>query len=111
METELAKFVWPGMPIEQAKKVMEASGFRCSYDREDQSKAFSLICSAHVPEKPWWTRRVSDLFETSLFDPPEIRVLILFEAGNVTKVQVKHDMTFTLQSPEATEINVRDYDQ
>jgi hypothetical protein len=92
MKAEVLNHVAVGTSIDEAKKVMEAHGFKCCYDRDwwgeqwvdaDPAKRgeIYLICSKYTPQRSWWD---------SLFLSDEIKVYFSFKDGKVSELRVKH---------------------
>ena len=89
MKAEVLQYVRPGMPVEEARELMEKNGFQCYYGRDKNPLVvamdrefgmFCLLCSRYK-QRSWWDR---------LFLSDEIRVYIVFEQGQVTDIRVKH---------------------
>jgi hypothetical protein len=92
MRAEVLRYVAPGTPVEEARKTMEAHGFKCSFERdfwnelkpESSKDEIFLICSRHMPQEKWWR----------IFDPDEeIRVFFSFQEGIVTAVRINRILT------------------
>jgi len=84
MKAEIGKFISVGMPVRQAKQIMEVNGFQC-HDYDDLSDPPSLLrCSAIY--HPW-----SGLLNHPVeffFCADEILVLLEYQSGTITKVTV-----------------------
>jgi len=89
MKAEIMRHVTIGMPIEDARCLMEKHGFKILTEQDGlaierdglKNKSPCLICSRYMPQKSW-----SEEFIHS----DEIRVYLFFEQGKVTSVQVRH---------------------
>jgi hypothetical protein len=90
MRAEVLKHISPGMPVDEARIVMEKNGFDCHYGRpsgKDRSVStqrpaddcFCLICSRTKPQPSWFT---------SLFMSEDIFVYVTFDKGIVSDVRV-----------------------
>jgi hypothetical protein len=72
MRAEVLKYLSPGMPIENAKRIMEDSGFKCEDSWSGGSRV--LLCSA--------------VYATHFMMADEINVLLHHESGKLTNVKV-----------------------
>jgi hypothetical protein len=72
MRAEVLKYLSPGMPIENAERIMKDSGFKC----EDSWCAGSQVL------------RCSAVYATHFLMDNEIHVLLYHEAGKLTDVKV-----------------------
>jgi hypothetical protein len=95
MKAEALRHVPGGTRLADAKRVMEAKGFTCVYDRDWWGEMWAgadparrgqvyLICSKYKPQRPWWHN-----FITS----DEIRVDFASGDGKVADVRVTHVAT------------------
>src|SRR5262245_24706257 len=91
MKAEVLRYIHIGMPIEEAKKTMEAQGFKAVQDdwsrfwlddeqKADEQKA-KLVFSKFVPQRSW---------VESLVRSDEVRIRVFYDAGRVTNVSVRH---------------------
>jgi hypothetical protein len=64
-----------GMPISEAKNLMAANGFRCSFAIDDEGQPY-LKCRKDLLSK-WW----GDIW---------IDVYVLYDSGKVTAVKARH---------------------
>jgi len=71
MQAEVLKYLSPGMPIENAKRIMEDSGFKCENSLSMGPPAVSCVHASH---------------HFLMID--EIQVLLYHEAGKLTKIEV-----------------------
>jgi hypothetical protein len=71
MEAEVKKYISIGMPLEEAKRIMEESGFRCS---EDWCEPPCLSCLASTP--------------VNFLMVDEISIRLYHEKGVVTGLEV-----------------------
>jgi hypothetical protein len=83
MRSEVFRFISVGLPIEEAKEIMEKHGFDCSFEREwgtiqkdAASGQFCLVCSKYTPESTWVASN-------------KIYVYALFEGGAVTDIVIR----------------------
>ena len=92
MKAEVLRYVAVGMPIDEAKKVMETHGFKCSCDRVARAARWMdadtakqdevyLICSKFKPQRNW-------LEDLCLSD--EIKVYFSLKDDKVSEVHVDH---------------------
>jgi hypothetical protein len=92
MAAEVLKYVQMGMPVDDAKRVMEAQGFKCCYDRDRWAEMWYdadpaqrgevyLVCSRFKPQPSWWA---------SFFMSDEIKVFLSFKDGKVAAIRVQH---------------------
>jgi hypothetical protein len=97
MKAEVLRHVAVGTPLDEAKGVMEAHGFKCSYgpyqDWEQSwfgggtsagQQEICLVCSKFMPQSGWLNR---------LFFSEEIKVYFPFEGDKVTEVRVERIST------------------
>jgi hypothetical protein len=91
MRAEVLRHLSIGMPIEEAKKIMDNHGFKCQYGKgsskdsiwfaDPEAEVMGLFCSKFVPQRTWWER---------FFFSDEIHVRIPIEDGKVKDIVVHH---------------------
>lgn len=80
MEAEVRRFIAEGMPIEQAKQIMEENGFECERRSNWRDKPPHLCCSRVYPHP--WKWRLNHLLLADVID-----VHLYHEGGTVKGIE------------------------
>lgn len=72
MQSEVLKFISVGMPLEEAKRIMLESGFKCD-DRYHGSRPNLRFSAVHGTQR--------------LFTSDEIHVFLYHESGKITEIK------------------------